>query len=149
VIGKVMNKKLALCSILFSLLLSCATPGTMKEESGDGFNPLLSIVQFYQGPLNHLSAVKQGECPMSPSCSNYSIQSLQKHGFFVGWIMSCDRLMRCGRDELRLSPRILVNGKWKCDDPVKNNDFWWHEEQVQNLFQDLQRQGPQPSEDFQ
>ena len=83
-IGKVTKKSLALCPILSCLLASCATPGAMERESGEGFNPLLSMVQFYQGPLNHLSAVKQGECPMSPSCSNYSIQSLQKHGFFVG-----------------------------------------------------------------
>ncbi|MBL7211594.1 MAG: membrane protein insertion efficiency factor YidD [Desulfobacteraceae bacterium] len=54
--------------------------------------------------MNHLSAVKQGECPMSPSCSNHSIRCFQKHGFLIGWMMTCDRLMRCGRDELRLSP---------------------------------------------
>lgn len=62
---------------------------------------------------------------MYPSCSNYSIQSLKKHGFFIGWIMSCDRLMRCGGDEMRLSPKIFSNGKLKCYDPVENNDFWW------------------------
>jgi len=120
-----MRKTLALCSLLFSLIASCADPWTLKNESGEGFNPLLSIVQFYRGPLNHLSAVKQGKCPMYPSCSAYSIQCLQKHGFFIGWMMSCDRLMRCGRDEMRLSPKILSNGKLKCNDPVEDNDFWW------------------------
>jgi putative component of membrane protein insertase Oxa1/YidC/SpoIIIJ protein YidD len=79
-----------------------------------------AFVRFYQGPLDHLSAVKQGECPMSPSCSEYSIQSLQKHGFLMGWIMSCDRLMRCGNDELRVSPEIMSNGKLKCYDPVSH-----------------------------
>jgi len=37
-----------------------------------------------------------------------------------------DRLMRCGRDKLYLSPEIIVDGKSKCYDPVKNNDFWWY-----------------------
>ena len=119
-----MKKTLALCAILLGLF-SCTAAGSMKTDSGEGFNPLLSIVQFYRGPLNHLSAVKQGECPMYPSCSEYSVQCLQKHGFFVGWMMVCDRLMRCGRDELKLSPQILSNGKLKCYDPVANNDFWW------------------------
>ncbi len=41
--------------------------------------------------------------------------------------MTHDRLMRCGRDELELSPTAIVNGKWKCVDPVENNDFWWYE----------------------
>ena len=47
----------------------------------------------------------------------------------MGWIMTCDRLMRCGRDELRLSPAIRTDANiWKCHDPVKNNDFWWYKE---------------------
>ncbi len=41
--------------------------------------------------------------------------------------MTHDRLMRCGRDELKLSPSAIVDGKWKCIDPVGNNDFWWYE----------------------
>jgi uncharacterized protein len=36
--------------------------------------------------------------------------------------------MRCGRDELRLSPEVTIDGQWKCYDPVERNDFWWHEE---------------------
>jgi hypothetical protein len=27
--------------------------------------------------------------------------------------------------EIRLSPRVFVNGKWKTYDPVGKNDFWW------------------------
>lgn len=99
----------------------------MEPDYGQNFNPLLAIVRFYRGPLDHLSAVKRGECPMHPSCSEYSVQSLQKHGFLIGWIMTCDRLMRCGNDELRLSPSIHAKGKLKCYDPVEANDFWWFE----------------------
>lgn len=62
---------------------------------------------------------------MYPSCSQYSIESFEKHGFFIGWMMTCDRLYRCGRDELRLSPRIIINEQKKTYDPVENNDFWW------------------------
>ena len=40
--------------------------------------------------------------------------------------MTFDRLMRCGRDELYLSPEIIVDGKPKCYDPVKDNDCWWY-----------------------
>ena len=116
-----------MCSLFFSLMASCAGTGALPNESSSGFNPLLAVVQFYRGPLNHLAAVKKGECPMNPSCSEYSIQCLKKHGFFIGWMMTCDRLMRCGRDELTLSPQIVISGKPKCHDPVENNDFWWFE----------------------
>ena len=62
---------------------------------------------------------------MHPSCSAYSREALEKHGSLIGWVMTFDRLMRCGRDEGTLSPRILVNGQLKVLDPVENNDFWW------------------------
>jgi hypothetical protein len=63
---------------------------------------------------------------MYPSCSVYCNESLKKHGFLIGWMMACDRLMRCGRDELTLAPKININGEIKCYDPVIRNDRWWY-----------------------
>ena len=84
-----------------------------------------ALLAFYSGPLNHLAGVRRGPCPMYPSCSEYSRQALKKHGFPMGWIMACDRLMRCSRDELHLAPAIAVRGTLKCHDPVAENDIWW------------------------
>jgi uncharacterized protein len=111
--------------IVFSLIVSCTYSKSMQTESGRGTDPLSLMTHFYRGPLNHLSAVRYGECPMYPSDSEYSLQSIQKHGVLAGWIMTMDRLMRCGRDETRLSPEVFINGKWKTYDPVDKNDFWW------------------------
>lgn len=110
---------------LFSLIVSCAYPKSMQSETVHEADPLSLVSRFYQGPLNHLSAVRYGECPMYPSDSEYSLQSIQKHGMLAGWIMTMDRLMRCGRDETKLSPEVFINGKWKTNDPVEQNDFWW------------------------
>jgi putative component of membrane protein insertase Oxa1/YidC/SpoIIIJ protein YidD len=82
------------------------------------------LIAFYQGPLNHLQAVRAGSCPMHPSCSTYARQALSKHGLILGGMMATDRLMRCGRDELRSAPRILVGGQVKYYDPLNANDFW-------------------------
>ena len=60
---------------------------------------------------------------MYPSCSQYSKEAVARFGFVKGWVMSMDRLMRCGRDEVRLAPKIWVNGEWKIFDPVETNDF--------------------------
>ncbi|MFO7643764.1 MAG: membrane protein insertion efficiency factor YidD [Desulfosarcina sp.] len=82
------------------------------------------VVGVYRGPLNHLKAVRRGDgCPMHPTCSQYSQEAVARFGFATGWMMTMDRLMRCGRDETRLAPRILVNGKLKYHDPVDNNHF--------------------------
>ncbi|MDY6880911.1 MAG: membrane protein insertion efficiency factor YidD [Thermodesulfobacteriota bacterium] len=117
----------ALFLAALGLLISCAHPSESPKGDND-VSPAAFLIKFYQGPLNHLSSVKQSGCPMYPSCSEYSIRCVQKHGFFMGWIMTCDRLMRCGRDEMALSSRIFVNGEWKHYDPLEMNDFWWSSE---------------------
>jgi hypothetical protein len=63
---------------------------------------------------------------MYPSCSQYARQAMDKHGEIIGWMMACDRLLRCGRDEMHRQPKIWVKGQLKCYDPVADNDFWWH-----------------------
>jgi len=62
---------------------------------------------------------------MHPSCSSYSKEAFEKHGFFLGGMIASDRIMRCGRDELRLAPRIYVNDRIKFYDPLEYNTSWW------------------------
>jgi hypothetical protein len=108
--------------ICLCLLFACAH----RPPSDPQANLFEDTLQIYRGPLNHLSAVRRGVCPMHPSCSEYGRQAVQKHGFLIGWAMTMDRLLRCGRDELKHSPRIWVAGDWKFYDPVSANDNWWY-----------------------
>ncbi|MEA1968600.1 MAG: membrane protein insertion efficiency factor YidD [Thermodesulfobacteriota bacterium] len=80
------------------------------------------ILKFYQ---KYISPVDGARCPMYPGCSSYAVQAFEKHGFLMGFIMTCDRLVRCGRDEIGISPGIIINKRKFCYDPVKANDFWW------------------------
>jgi putative component of membrane protein insertase Oxa1/YidC/SpoIIIJ protein YidD len=98
--------------------------GSTCSSFEDGSSPLSAAIHFYQGPLDHLSAVRFGECPMHPHCSEYALEAFRTHGVIPGWFMTCDRLMRCGRDEVDLSPEIFVDGQWKTLDPVDRNDIW-------------------------
>ena len=88
-------------------------------------NPFIYPVEFYR---KYISTAAGNRCRMYPSCSKYSIDALKKHGSAVGWIMTCDRLLRCGRDEVRLSPQVWINGEKHCYDPLSNNNFWWENE---------------------
>ena len=117
--------KIILVLILLMTTTSCTYSRSIQNQTNQATNPVSWIIDFYRGPLDHLSAVRYGECPMYPSDSEYGLQSIQKHGMLIGWIMAMDRLMRSGRDEIRLAPKILINGKWKSFDPVERNDFWW------------------------
>jgi len=103
-------------------LVGCAhDPATLPNPS-----PYEDFLGVYSGPLNHLAGVRRGVCPMHPSCSEYSRQAVETHGFAIGWAMAMDRLLRCGRDELRRAPAILVHGEWKFYDPLSANDTWWY-----------------------
>lgn len=79
-------------------------------------------VLFYQRFLSpHLGR----RCAYHPSCSNYSLLAIRKHGALMGAVMTCDRLQH-EADEARYAPLILVDGQTKIYDPPENNDFWWH-----------------------
>jgi putative membrane protein insertion efficiency factor len=84
-------------------------------------NASLYPIKFYQ---DYISSVDGNRCPMHPTCSQYCIEAFRKHGTFLGWIMCSDRLMRCGRDETKLSDPVWIDGKKRTYDPVGNNDFW-------------------------
>lgn len=114
--------------LLLSLLVmaSCAASPDHESASFQVSSDALheELLNVYTGPMNHLNGVRRGVCPMHPSCSEYSRQAIARYGFAKGWIMTVDRLTRCGRDELRWAPQVMVNGERKAYDPVEENDFW-------------------------
>ncbi len=111
--------------IIAAIFLSaCATTGG-GPDAPDEDAAVSPLIRFYRGPLNHLSSVRQGQCPMHPSCSEYADQAIEKHGPVVGWTMALDRLMRCGRDETKRNRKIRVKGDVLFYDPVEENDGWW------------------------
>ena len=109
-------KKTFLVILLF-LVFICVLPSARAENL---------FIRFYQ---EHISAVDGNRCPMYPSCSVYASRAIEKHGPIIGWVMACDRLVRCGRDEVHQSRTIIVKGRKSIYDPVKANDFWWFEKE--------------------
>ena len=79
-------------------------------------------VLFYQ---SFLAPAWGRRCSYHPSCSNYALLAIRKHGAFLGSIMTFDRLQH-EADEPRYSPRILAGGMIKVYDPLENNDYWWY-----------------------
>ncbi len=49
----------------------------------------VALIRFYQ---NHIS---KKDCRFIPSCSQYSIEAILKHGFFKGIILGAWRILRC------------------------------------------------------
>lgn len=86
-----------------------------EERSHSAFAVMQGFVSKADGP----------RCPMSPTCSHYASEAFRQHGAVVGWVLTCDRLLRCGRDETRLAPSIRTPDGPRVQDPLSANIFWW------------------------
>jgi hypothetical protein len=53
---------------------------------------LVFLIRFYQA---HLAIFYRGACIYTPSCSEYSMQSIIKHGAWAGTKLSINRLKKC------------------------------------------------------
>ncbi len=62
---------------------------------------VISIIHLYQRALSpdkgffRSSAPSSGCCVMYPTCSNYMIGAINKHGVFVGVYRGVKRIFRC------------------------------------------------------
>jgi hypothetical protein len=131
----VLIKWLSLLCFVFFLLTNARTPDICAEEEisrpsdspasveASGFNPAQWMLSTYK---NHISPVIGEGCPSYPSCSLYAEEAMKKHGFFMGWMMTVDRLIHEGKEETAVSPYIHIDGEDFILDPVENNDFWWY-----------------------
>lgn len=55
-------------------------------------NILVSAIKAYQ---RFISPMKQPSCRFHPTCSNYSIGSLEKYGIVKGLFLAAKRILRC------------------------------------------------------
>jgi len=53
---------------------------------------LIAIIRFYQ---KYLSPLKSTKCPYIPTCSNYGLEAIEKHGAIKGSILAFWRILRC------------------------------------------------------
>ena len=53
---------------------------------------LIGGIRMYQ---KYLSPLKHTCCPYTPTCSNYAIQAIEKHGAIIGSLLAVWRILRC------------------------------------------------------
>jgi hypothetical protein len=131
-------------AILFIILLSCAVCGAGDAQQfepwdfniaatgqsvSSGTTPSLSVpgrLLWYgvKGFSKTISAVDGDRCRMMPTCSDYSMRAIERHGFIFGILLTVDRLLH-EMDEMEQAPVVMVQGEARFLDPVSANDFWW------------------------
>ena len=70
-------------------------------------------IKLIKGYRFLISPILGNSCRYLPTCSEYSIEALEVHGFLKGMLMSCKRILTC-------HPIKLLGGG-EGFDPVKKN----------------------------
>ena len=52
---------------------------------------IIQLIRIYQAT----SAVRPKVCRYSPTCSEYAVQAIMKHGVFTGIALGIRRILRC------------------------------------------------------
>ncbi len=81
-----------------------------KKESAT-----IDYIGFYQ---KYISGIRGQECPMYPSCSNYGLKTFSETNFASAFVMTSDRLLRCGHDHNNYSLTLRNNGFKYIDYPA-------------------------------
>lgn len=82
--------------------------------------PLVGAIRLYQ---RYISAAFPACCRYYPSCSNYALQSLQRHGLFKGLLLATWRLLRCNPWSKGGVDHVPEPGKWKAPQWVPPSDW--------------------------
>lgn len=64
----------------------------MKTLSTILISPFLLIIKFYQIVLSPLMGPK---CRFTPTCSQYAVDALKKHGLTKGIVLAAKRIAKC------------------------------------------------------
>lgn len=104
-----------------------ATVSSYPEGSLSPPGRLLRLI--IQGFRKTVTAVDGDRCRMLPTCSTYSLQAIETHGFLFGILLTVDRLLH-ETDEMELAPVVMVDTEARFSDPLSANDFWWNSSEI-------------------
>lgn len=84
-------------------------------------HPALTFISFFS---QYISPIDGPRSPSYPTGSAYGKIAFYRYGFFLGSILTADRLIH--ESDLPLGPVIRIHNKIRFYDPVEANTFWWN-----------------------
>ena len=87
-----------------------------------------SVKLVWVGLMNvYARVISPADGPRSPSYptgSAYGKQAIRTYGFFLGVLLTADRLLH--EADKPQGPIIKIYGKQRFYDPLEHNTYWWH-----------------------
>jgi len=80
------------------------------------------LMSFYSDVISPADGARS---PSYPTGSMYGRIAIKKYGFFLGIILTADRLLH--ESDLPLTPLISIYHKRRFYDPLEFNTFWWED----------------------
>lgn len=99
------------------LAFPASTPIRMPLEDAPLIRISETLIYF------HKDVISPADGPRSsyfPNSSQYTLDAIQKYGFFRGFWMGCDRLMRENGEEWVYPTTIAPDGRCLKHDPIPN-----------------------------
>ena len=79
-----------------------------------------AYLRFFQKVISPVDGARSS---MYPTGSDYARQAFARHGAFLGFLLTAERLLHEGNEGL-VAPRIRKHGRWRIHDPLEANDTW-------------------------
>lgn len=110
-----------------------------KPNHVSAANDYINIYQKY------ISGIRGQDCPMFPSCSNFGLKVFSENNIASAFLLTSDRLLRCGHEFNRYDLSIRENGFKQLDYPsyekppehliYKRNKYYYSHNNVDSTFQ--------------
>jgi putative membrane protein insertion efficiency factor len=91
-----------------------------ETEKEDRDTALDEALRFYQ---ENISSHDGARCLFYPTCSQFAVQALKEHGFFLGVLMTIDRMVY-REDPLSMQYYAYDGRKKRYKDPVHRNNIF-------------------------
>ena len=70
-------------------------PSIAKDPKKKAMSPLPDLYRRWISPLLHSVSGVSGACRFQPTCSEYAVAAVSRHGIFYGAALALWRLLRC------------------------------------------------------
>lgn len=93
--------------------------GEQEIETSPILPAAMGFIKFFQ---EYVSPGDGPRCALYPTCSEYGLQALKKHGLMRGLVMTFDRLLH-EPDERRMKQALFIRGSYRVPDPLSENEL--------------------------